>query len=74
MHTTFIFNRLFTVVRQQVCNLTREACNYLGESYRTIAAHFLVTVELLFSQFELPKVYLDAELVSTTRLCTVLEG
>ena len=64
VHTHYLFHRLFLLVRQQFCHLTREACNYLGENYRAIASHFLVTVELLFTQFELPKVYIDAELVS----------
>ena len=63
VHTYFIIHRLFSVIRQQFCSLTREACNYLGENHHTIAAHFLVTVELLLSQFELPRVYIDSEMV-----------
>ena len=63
VHTHFLFVRLFPVLRQQFAVLTREACNYLGHSYSTIAAHFLVTVELLVSQFQLPSVYIDSELV-----------
>lgn len=61
--THFLFGRLFGLVRSQFCNLTREACNYLGEDHKTIAAHFLVTTELLRTQFQLPKVYIDAEMV-----------
>ena len=63
VHTHFLFVRLFPVLRQQFTVLTREACNYLGHAYSTVAAHFLVTVELLGSQFQLPIVYIDSELV-----------
>ena len=63
VHTHFLFIRLFPVLRQQLTVLTREACNYLGHDYRTVAAHFLVTVELLGSQFQLPSVHIDSELV-----------
>ena len=65
VHTFFIFGRLFGVLRQQFGNLTREVCNYLGEceSKRSVVAHFLITVDMLFTEFELPKIYLDTELV-----------
>ena len=63
VHTYYLFGRLFFVLRQQFSMLTREACNYLGETYHSIASHFLVTVELLLSQLELPKIYIDSELV-----------
>lgn len=64
VHTHFLFGRLFPVLRQQFTVLTREACNYLGHAYNAIASHFLVTVELLGSQLQLPNVYVDSELVS----------
>ena len=64
VHTHFLFGRLLSVLRQQFSVLTREACNYLGRSYNAIASHFLVTVELLSSQLQLPCVYVDSELVS----------
>ena len=64
VHTYYLFGRLFLVLRHQFSMLTREACNYLGETYHSVASHFLVTVELLLSQLELPKVYVDSELVS----------
>ena len=63
VHTHFLFTRLFPVLRQQFTVLTREACNYLGTAYSAVAAHFLVTVELLCSQLQLPSVYIDSELV-----------
>lgn len=63
VHTHFLFPHLYAVLRQQLSSLTREACNYLANGYHNMAAHFLVTVELLYSQFQLPKVYLDSELV-----------
>ena len=70
VHTFFIFGRLFAVLRQQFCNLTREACNYLGECehMRSIVTHFLSTVDMLSSEFELPKIYLDTELVRLSLL------
>lgn len=64
VNTYFLFGRLFGMIQSQFCQLTREACSYLGEDYKTIASHFLVTTELLLSQFQLPKVYIDAEMVS----------
>lgn len=64
VNTYFLFGRLFGVLRLQFSSLTREACNYLGEEYKTIASHFLVTTEFLLSQFEIPKVYIDADMVS----------
>lgn len=64
VNTYFLFGRLFGVLRLQFSTLTREACNYLGEDYKTIASHFLVTTEFLLSQFEIPKVYIDADMVS----------
>ena len=60
IHTHFLFARMFPVLQRQFTVLTREACNYLGHA---IAAHFLVTVELLSSQLQLPSVYIDSELV-----------
>ena len=63
VHTYFLFGRLFHMIRGQFSHLTREACNYLGEDYKIIASHFLVTTELLLSQFQLPKIYIDAEMV-----------
>jgi hypothetical protein len=68
VHTHFLFVRLFPVLRQQFTVLTREACNYLGHAYSTVAAHFLVTVELLGSQFHLPIVYIDSELLVKAKL------
>jgi hypothetical protein len=68
VHTHFLFSRLFPVLRQQCTVLTREACNYLGHAYNAIASHFLVTVELLGSQLQLPSVYVDSELLVQTRL------
>jgi hypothetical protein len=68
VHTHFLFVRLFPVLRQQFTVLTREACNYLGHAYSTVAAHFLVTVELLGSQFQLPIVYIDSELLVKAKL------
>jgi hypothetical protein len=68
VHTHFLFVRLFPVLRQQLTVLTREACSYLGQAYITVASHFLVTVELLGSQFRLPRVYIDSELLVRTRL------
>ena len=68
VHTHFLFVHLFPVLRQQLTVLTREACNYLGHAYSTVAAHFLVTVELLGAQFQLPSVYIDSELVPPTLL------
>ncbi len=62
--TYFLFGRLFGMIQSQFCHLTREACNYLGEDYKAIASHFLVTTEFLLSQFQLPKIYVDAEIVS----------
>lgn len=64
VNTYFLFGRLFGMIRSQFCNLTREACNYLGEDHKTIASHFLVTTEFLLTHFQLPKVYMDAEIVS----------
>ena len=69
--THFLFGRLFGVLRLQFSSLTHEACNYLGEDYKAIASHFLVTTEFLLSQFEVPKVYIDAEMVSSLFLYTV---
>lgn len=63
VNTYFLFDRLFGMIRSQFCNLTREACNYLGEDHNAIASHFLVTTEFLRTQFQLPKVYIDAEMV-----------
>lgn len=63
VNTYFLFGRLFGVLRLQFSSLTREACNYLGEDYKTIASHFLVTTEFLLSQFEIPKVYIDTDMV-----------
>ena len=63
VHTHFIFRRLFAAVCKQLCSLTQEACRYIGNGYQSFAAHFTVTVEELLSQFELPKVFVDAELV-----------
>ena len=63
VNTYFLFGRLFHMIRSQFCNLTREACNYLGEDHKAIASHFLVTTEFLLTQFQLPKVYIDAEMV-----------
>ena len=64
VHTFFLFGRLYTAICQQLCSLTQEACNYVGNGHRSFAAHFTVTVEELLSQFELPRVFVDAELVS----------
>ena len=69
VNTYFLFGRLFGVLRLQFSSLTHEACNYLGEDYKTIASHFLVTTEFLLSQFEIPKVYIDADIVSA--LCSL---
>ena len=63
VHSYFIVNRLLSLLRTQSCNITREACNYLGNGFKSIASHFLVTNEFLLSQFELPKVYIDDEMV-----------
>ena len=71
VHTHFLFSRLFPVLRQQCTVLTREACNYLGHAYNAIASHFLVTVELLGSQLQLPSVYVDSELVCALPFVTV---
>lgn len=65
--TYFLFSRLFDLIQSQFCNLTREACNYLGEDHKTVASHFLMTTEYLLGQLQLPKVYIDAEMV-----CNVL--
>ena len=65
IHTYFLFGRLFHMVRGQLCNLTREACNYLEEEFKTIASQFLVSTEFLYSQFQLPKIYIDEEMVWT---------
>ncbi len=61
--TYFLFGRLFDLIQSQFCNLTREACNYLGEYQKTIASQFLMTTEFLLSRLQLPKVYIDAEMV-----------
>ena len=66
VHTYYLFRRVLFVLRHQFSLLTREACNYLGDAYHTIASHFLVTVELLSSELQLPMVYVDSELVRTT--------
>ena len=71
VHTHFLFVQLFPVLRQQLTVLTREACNYLGQAYNAIASHFLVTVELLGAQLQLPNVYIDSELVSSHVRCNV---
>lgn len=63
INTYFLFGRLFGLVQSQFCNLTREACNYLGEYQKAIASQFLMTTEFLLSQLQLPKVYVDAEMV-----------
>lgn len=63
VHTFFLFGRLYTAICQHLCSLTQEACNYVGNGHQSFAAHFTVTVEELLSQFELPRVFVDAELV-----------
>ena len=63
VHTFFIFRRLYAAICQQLCSLTQEACNYIGNGHQSFAAHFTVTVEELLSEFELPRVFVDAELV-----------
>jgi len=71
IHTYFLLSRLFNMVRGQLCNLTREACNYLGEDLKTIASHLLMSTEFLFSQFQLPRIYIDEEMVSSFCFCGV---
>lgn len=66
VHTHFIFRRLFAAICKELSSLTQEACRYIGNGYQSFAAHFIVTVEELLSQFELPKVFVDAELVRVT--------
>ena len=64
VHSYFLFDRLFSTLRLQFSNLTREACNYIGNGFKSIASHFLVTAEFLMSDFEIPKVFIDSEMVS----------
>ena len=70
VNTYFLFDRLLSTLRLQFSNLTREACNYLGNGFNSIASHFLVTTEFLLSEFEIPKIYIDAEMVSERVACT----
>ena len=51
------------VIRQQTCSLTQEAVSFMSESLWNISTHFLVTIELLSTQLEVPRIYLDTELV-----------
>lgn len=63
VHTFFLFDQLVTLLRLQLCGLTKEACNYIGNGFQSIASHFLVTTELLMSEFVLPKVFIDSDMV-----------
>ena len=40
VNTFHIFTQLYKVMQQRFCNLTREACNYLGDRMRGIARQF----------------------------------
>lgn len=40
VNTFHIFTQLYKVMQQRFCNLTREACNYLGDRMRGIALQF----------------------------------
>ena len=42
VNTCHIFTQLYKVMQQRFCNLTREACNYLGDKLRGIALQFYI--------------------------------
>ncbi|XP_033646304.1 protein furry homolog-like isoform X1 [Asterias rubens] len=68
VHTFHVFTQLYKVMQQRFCNLTREACNYLGDKLRDIALQFLSTLDLLTTHAECPYVYIDTETLITCRL------
>ncbi|XP_038055333.1 protein furry homolog-like isoform X2 [Patiria miniata] len=68
VNTFHVFTQLYKVMQQRFCNLTREACNYLGDKLRDIALQFLSTLDLLTTHAECPYVYIDTETLVACRL------
>ncbi|XP_041471022.1 protein furry homolog isoform X2 [Lytechinus variegatus] len=71
VNTFHIFTQLYKVMQQRFCNLTREACNYLGDRMRSIALQFLNTLEVLSTHALCPFVYVDTE---TLMMCRLLDS
>ena len=46
VHSFHVFTQLYKVMQQRFCNLTREACNYLGDKLRDIALQFHILCNL----------------------------
>ncbi|XP_071510567.1 protein furry homolog-like [Diadema antillarum] len=68
VNTFHIFTQFYKVMQQRFCNLTREACNYLGDRMRSIALQFLNTLEVLSTHAVCPFVYVDTETLIQCRL------
>lgn len=61
-------------IQGKFCTLTTDVATYLGEGLRGIGSKFLRSSQMLTTCSDCPTIYIDADTVSSTIKCTVINS